>query len=83
MDAVQEVLQISMNALSDVVILYRTLVADGGLPPGFETAFSSSGPGTGVSRTTAGQASTGDQQCRSGLSTKVASRAEGKTRQGC
>ena len=36
MDAVQEVAQIPMSAPSDIVILYRTLVADGGLPPGYE-----------------------------------------------
>ena len=30
--------------LPDIVLLYRTLVADGGLPPGFEAEFSTLGP---------------------------------------
>ena len=30
--------------LPDIVLLYRTLVADGGLPPGFEVEFSTLGP---------------------------------------
>ena len=50
-DAVEEVPQIPMNAPSNIVILHRTLVADGGLPPGYERIIYS-GPGTGVSRTT-------------------------------
>ena len=44
MDAVQEVPQIPMNAPSDMVIFYRTLVADGGLPPGYEREFYTLGP---------------------------------------
>ena len=44
MDAVKEVPQIPVNAPSDIVILYRTLVADAGLPPGYEREFSTLGP---------------------------------------
>ena len=35
MDPNQEVQQILMGALPDIVVFYRTLVADGGLPPGW------------------------------------------------
>ena len=44
MNAIQDVLQIPTNAVPDVVVLNRTLVADGGLPPGYEKAFSTLGP---------------------------------------
>ena len=33
-----------MDALPDIVVLYRTLVADGGLPSGYEKEFSALGP---------------------------------------
>ena len=40
----QEVQQIPMDVLPDIVVLYWTLVADGGLPPGYENSFSALGP---------------------------------------
>ena len=36
---VQRIQQVQTD-LPDIVLLYRTLVADGGLPPGFEAEFS-------------------------------------------
>ena len=39
----QGVQQVPMD-LPDIVLLYRTLVADGGLPPGYEEEFSTLGP---------------------------------------
>ena len=44
MDPRKEVQQIPMGVLRDIAVLYRTLVADGGLPPGYDKEFSSLGP---------------------------------------
>ena len=44
MSAFQEVQRIPMGALPDIVVLHRTLVADGGLPSGYEKEFSTFGP---------------------------------------
>ena len=44
MDPKQEVQQIPMSALPDIVVFFRTLVADGGLPSGYVKDFSALGP---------------------------------------
>ena len=44
MDANQVVPQILMRAPTDIVVLYHTLVADGGLPAGYEKKNSTLGP---------------------------------------
>ena len=83
MGASQVVPQILTRAPPDIVVLYHTLVADGGLLAGYGKIILYLGSSVGVSRTTTGQAISRNQQYPGVLFPQAVLRARRKARQGC